>query len=89
MPASGIHDAMPSGNMRCAQVRQDRRPIEVTQRMKTRTTATDAHALLLAAQDLAPQRMGIVARSSIDHRPARLASGCPRVEDMLGNRRWS
>ena len=46
----------------------------------------DAHALLFAAQDLAPERMGIGAGLGIGHRPARLASGCPRVEDMLGNR---
>ena len=61
MAASGIHQAMPLGNMRGRRSGSTCRPIEVKQQDEDQDRRDDPHALLLAAQDLAAKRMGIVA----------------------------
>ena len=68
MPASGIHHSMPSGKQALAQLGQDLQADRGEAQDEDQDRRDDAHALLLAAQDLAAQRMGKVARRVIGHR---------------------
>ena len=88
MPASGIQPAMPPRNMRWFRSAKQIGDQQGDGQQDRQDDRQRAHALQLAAQDLAPQRIGIE-RSGIDigHRPAHAsqpARAPQRRAGMLG-----